>query len=275
MMPQRIKAQNQTEDLLNQQGCSSSSSDISSSENLSSLSNSPPCPKKPRYNLSYRRSVNQNLPETKNQLNFLASVVFSKKEPLNENALINDKDFLSKSTAKKSLGLGTPKTFVAEKRVINLVNPARLATIFNLQPFGLSEWKEVSYSSVLKGCLASPRFTDIKMYNMYYITLKRKMTMPFQQNVFSLGYLTSFQKKKEILKSNLQNVIDEAFFNPSQLNPDYLYNKFFILFGPYSQISKNFGLILQIICGKRSECTETRRAEILSELPNKSVQHAF
>lgn len=134
---------------------------------------------------------NQNLSEMQKQINFLASVVFLKKQPIsNENTLNNDNNFLSKPTEKKSLDLGTPTTLVDEKRVIRLADPDRLITISNLQRFGRPEWKEVRYSSVLKGCLASPGFTELKVNDelwLCHIEKKNDYTVPTERVLAGLG----------------------------------------------------------------------------------------
>lgn len=82
-------------------------------------------------------------------------------------------------------------------------------------------------------------------------------------------------EQKELLKNNLQSIVDWAYADPTNFNPSSLFEKFSVLFGSDSSISKNLDQSLQIICGKRADLIENRRERILSEIPIKNVQAAL
>lgn len=88
------------------------------------------------------------------------------------------------------------------------------------------------------------------------------------------GLSKAVLEQKDLLKNNLQVIIDWASKNPDDLNVNSLFDWFSSSFGPDSQIFNNYEQILQELCGKRAECLERRRESLLLELPNKNVQSA-
>ncbi len=89
------------------------------------------------------------------------------------------------------------------------------------------------------------------------------------------GLSNAVLEQKELLKNNLQSIVDWAYADPTNFNPSSLFEKFSVLFGSDSSISKNLDQSLQIICGKRADLIENRRERILSEIPIKNVQAAL
>lgn len=61
------------------------------------------------------------------------------------------------------LNIGSFKTEVDEKKVVRTACTNRLSTLTDLQRFGSEDWKDVRYSNALKGIIANPGFTDLKV----------------------------------------------------------------------------------------------------------------
>ena len=255
---------------------SSSESDeereISSSSDEESSIPRPPT-KRPRV------EGDELLSSMQKQSNFLANVVLSQKSASSTSISAdapsqNLSNFLAKPPEAKLVDPGELKTTVDEKRTIQPVCKARLEVINNLQRFGSNDWKEVRYFSVLKNFLAYPGFTDLKINEeLCHFDKRGDLVAPIERALAGLS--NSILVQKDILKSNLQSIVDWAFANPNDLNPQSLFDHFTSAFGSNSQMFKNYEQILQIICGKRAECIETRRDRILLDLPNKNVQMAL
>lgn len=81
--------------------------------------------------------------------------------------------------------------------------------------------------------------------------------------------------QQDILRQNLQGFVDWTAAPGTELNPSSIFEKITELFGNKSKIHKVSEDILQITCGKRAECIETRRERILSELPNRNLREGL
>jgi hypothetical protein len=84
-----------------------------------------------------------------------------------------------------------------------------------------------------------------------------------------LAVLTNAElEHRERLQEGLQNLVDWAGQNPSELNPGSLFDKVMSFLGPDSPVHKCSEKKMQIICGRRAECIEIRRERILKEINN-------
>lgn len=79
---------------------------------------------------------------------------------------------------------------------------------------------------------------------------------------------------RNLLRASLQNVIDLVYSKPDELNPQFLFQILSSSFSPDFEIFESYEKILQITCGKRAECIESRRERLVSEIQVKHVQHA-
>ena len=133
---------------------------------------------------------------------------------------------------------------------------------------------ERRYSNTLRNFTASPDFTDLKV-NEELCYLDRKKDPILATERVLAGLSNAILEQKDVLIISLQEIVDWAFSNPRDFNPNTLFDKLSSAFGSGSQMLKNFDQIMQIICGKRAECIENRRERLLSELQNKNVQAAL
>lgn len=174
----------------------------------------------------------------------------------------------------RTLEFGEVETSVDEKRVLPLASDARLKIINNLQRFGSNAWKEVRYASALKSFLAFPGFTDLKVNEeLCYLEKGKDFIAPTERALAGLS--NAILEHRELLRNTLQSIVDWTSTNPKDLNSQSIFEKLNLSFGMNSQIMKNYEQILQIICGKRSECIEARRERLITELPNKNLKSAL
>ena len=237
--------------------------DADSSDN----SYSPPT-KKTRCNNSSRYQQLQD------QINALASLIVQG----SSSALVQNEtpdNFLTRpAESKKILDFGELKTDIDEKKAVLPALKERLDILNILQRFGSSEWKEVRYSNTLRNFTAFPGFTDLRV-NEELCYLDRKKDPILATERVLAGLSNAILEQKDVLKISLQEIVDWAFSNPRDFNPNTLFDKLSSAFGSGSQMLKNFDQIMQVICGKRAECIENRRERLLSELQNKNVQAAL
>ena len=231
----------------------------------SSDNNYSPPAKKTRCNNSSRYQQLQD------QINALASLIV---QGSSSSLVLNETpdNFLTRpAESKKILDFGELKTDIDEKEAVSPALKERLEILNILQRFGSSESKEVRYSDTLRNFTASPGFTDLKVNEeLCYLDRKKDPILATEQVLAGLS--NAILEQKDVLKISLQKIVDWAFSNPRDFNPNTLFDKLSSAFGSRSQMLKNFDEIMQVICGKRAECIENRRERLLSELQNKNVQ---
>ncbi|CAK1585577.1 unnamed protein product [Parnassius mnemosyne] len=210
--------------------------------------------------LQYYLPINTALPSTSNTL--LPST--SKACPTDSS------EFLVKPNSNQ-LNLGEVFTVTDNNKVIKNASQSRLESLVKLQHFGTEEWKEVKYSKVLQNFLAKPGFIELKINDELCHLNKGKDYLANTEKTLA-GLTNGLLEHKEIVRSNLQEIVNWSNNSSSDLTPENLFNKIMTVFGPNTQYYKNMEQIVQVVCGKRTECIEIRRERILSEISNKNLQ---
>lgn len=179
-------------------------------------------------------------------------------------------DFLIKPHT-DMVDLGEVKTVTDKSKLIKDASLSRVEVLNRLQHFETDAWKEVKYSRVLQNFLAKPGFIELKL-NDELCHLNRGKDYLASTERSMAGLTNGLLEQKEIIRNNLQELVNWANSTPNELTPGNLYDKIVQLFGPSSQNYTVSEQLLQIVCGKRAECVEVRREKVISEVPNKNLQ---
>lgn len=191
----------------------------------------------------------------------------------------NDKtnaEFLTNpsTTTSKLLELGICKTDFDDKKFIKPADEHRLRLLADLQHFNSPTWQHVRYNKVLHDMTAQPGFCNLKINEELCCLNKSKDFLASTELVIA-ALTNGLLHQRELLQSGLQGIIDWAHKNPTELNTNNLFTKFSETFGESSPSYKISEQSLQIVCGKRAECIESRRHRLISEIPDKNIQAAL
>lgn len=218
-----------------------------------------------------------------NQVSALTSLIMHQQNMQNSNTTESVKlpassepDFLvnPSSTKLKLLDLGTCKTEFDDKKHIKPANESRLKQLIDLQHFNSPAWQHVRYSKALSDMTAQPGFCNLKVNDeMCCLNKGKDYLAPTEQVVAALTNALLYQR--ELLQAGLQEIVDWAHNNPTELNPTNMFSKVTESFGKTSLSYKLSEQALQIVCGKRAECIEIRRQRLINEIPNKNIQAAL
>lgn len=166
-----------------------------------------------------------------------------------------------------SFTLGNLQTDYDDKKVTLPAKKERLEMVNKLQHFDTQAWKGIRYKSLLQRYAATPGFVALKVNEELCHFNKTKDYLSSAENLFAI--LTNAQlHHQELLRQGLQDLLNWAARDPSELNPTSLYGKVSGLLGPGTALHKCAEDIIQIICGRRSESIEIRRERILKEVNN-------
>lgn len=174
----------------------------------------------------------------------------------------------------EKLQLGCFNIEVDEKVVIPKADDERLKELKRLQQFDSPAWKGIRYKSTLRTSSATPGFVQLKVNEELCHLNKTKDYLASAEGVLA-GLSNIGLEQKHLLKTGLQDLVNWAAANPQDLTPSSLFEKVSILFGPSSEIQKRFDRLMQIICGRRSECIEIRRGRILKEISSQNLRTAL
>ncbi|KAH9642435.1 hypothetical protein HF086_007567 [Spodoptera exigua] len=162
-------------------------------------------------------------------------------------------------------------TDIDDKKIIPPSDKDRFLELNKLQQFDTQAWKGIRYKRVLQSCLATPGFTGLRVNDELCHFNRNKDYLASTEQLLA-GLSNKVLEQRQLLHSGLQSVVDWACANPQNLNPNTLFEKFSVIFGPGSSCHKNSEATMQIICGKRSECIEVRRDRILKEIVNENLK---
>lgn len=168
------------------------------------------------------------------------------------------------------LNIGTVNTLLKDPKVPSS-DPARVKRLEELQKFNNSSWKEVRYSEVLKTHSAQPGFIELCVNDELRQFIKGKDYMASMER--SLAAISNaLLSQHDCLKQQLQEFVNWAAAPNAELTPTSVFEKISDLFNAKSKFHKTSEDIMQIVCGKRAECIETRRERILAEVPSKNLR---
>ncbi|KAF9412618.1 hypothetical protein HW555_008930 [Spodoptera exigua] len=170
-----------------------------------------------------------------------------------------------------SLDWGSLITDIDDKKIIPPSDMDRFLELNKLQQFDSQAWKGTRYKRVLQSCLATPGFTGLRVNDELCHFNSNKDYLASTEQLLA-GLSNKVLEQRQLLHSGLQSIVDWACANPQNLNPNTLFEKFSVTFGPGSSCHKNSETTMQIICGKRSECIEVRRDRILKEIVNENLK---
>ncbi|CAH0728290.1 unnamed protein product, partial [Brenthis ino] len=188
----------------------------------------------------------------------------------------NNDDFLTNpcSITPKSLDLGFCKTDFDEKKVLKPADEQRLNQLIKLQHFNSSTWQHIRYKKALADMLAFPGFCNLKINDEICCLNKGKNFLASTEEIMA-AITNALLYQRQLLQSGLQEIVNWSHNNPTELTSNNLFNKISEMFGNSSPSYKLSEQTLQIVCGKRAECIETRRKRLISEISDKSIQAAL
>ncbi|CAH0731480.1 unnamed protein product, partial [Brenthis ino] len=188
----------------------------------------------------------------------------------------NNDDFLTNpcSITLKSLDLGFCKTDFDEKKVLKPADEQRLNQLIKLQHFNSSTWQHIRYKKALTDMLAFPGFCNLKINDEICCLNKGKDFLASTEEIMA-AITNALLYQRQLLQSGLQEIVNWSHNNPTELTSNNLFNKISEIFGNSSPSYKLSEQTLQIVCGKRAECIETRRKRLISEISDKSIQAAL
>lgn len=168
------------------------------------------------------------------------------------------------------LNIGKVNTLLKDPKVPSS-DPSRVKRLEELQKFNNSNWKEVRYSEVLKTHSAHPGFIELGINDELRQFIKGKDYMaPTERSLAAIS--NALLSQHEHLKQQLQEFVNWAATPNTELTATSVYEKISELFNVKSKFHKTSEDIMQIVCGKRAECIESRRERILAEIPNKHLR---
>lgn len=254
----------------------SSESDSSSSEDERFAS--PPPNKRRKYTKQRHKTCESLDPRVDNlmaQVNYITSLIAQNvPTPSQETIDKEPGNFLvipKSHTTSATLSLGEVHIDHGENKIIPPADPVLLKELDNLQQFNSPAWKGIRYKKAMQSCLASPGFTGLKL-NEEFCHLNKSKDYLASTEMLMASLSNVVLNQRHLIQKSLQNILDWASTDPANLNINNLFEKFSILFGPGSEVTKNSELTMQMICGKRAECIEARRGSILKEIENTNLK---
>lgn len=166
-----------------------------------------------------------------------------------------------------TLSLGDVHIDHDDNKIIPPAKPERLKELENLQQFNSPAWKGIRYKKAIQSCLAFPGFMGLKVNEELCHFNKNKDYLASTETLMA-SLSNVILEQRHLIQQSLQSILEWVSTDPASLNVNNLLEKFSILFGPGSAISKNSEVTMQMICGKRAECIELRRGCILKEVGN-------
>lgn len=216
-----------------------------------------------------------------NQVGFLSNIYMqslggshNNQSQVSNNQCSNESFLTLPQAADTFLNLGQVAIDIDATKLIKPALPERVDKIKLLQNFGLPTWRNVRYSKSLQSFAATPGFTSLVINDELCHLSKTKDYLVGTENVMAALSNAMFESN-DLLRSGLQSVVDWAFKSPEELKASTLLEKIASAVGKGTSFFKNSEDILQIVCGKRAECIETRRERLIKEVPNKCIQLAL
>lgn len=260
----------------------SSSSSSAEDERLAS----PPPNKRRKYSEKPGQFYDSRVDALATQVNYIAnyiahnlpvSSVSSQQQSINlpgtssQNGDTLRDPFLTIPSSTTSLSLGEVNIDLDENRIVPPANPERLRELQKLQHFDTQAWVGIRYKKAMKKYMASPGFIGLKVNEELCHFNKNKDYILSTENLVA-SLCNAVLEQRHLMQESLQGILDWASTEPAKLNIHNLFERFSVVFGPGSVISKNSEAIMQLLCGKRSECIELRRAHILGEVGNPNLR---
>lgn len=154
---------------------------------------------------------------------------------------------------------------------------SRVTKLNEHQHFDKIDWKAVRYVETQKKYLAYPSFVELKI-NEELAGLADDsysyINWPQMERSFA-ALSNAFIAQNENVNASLQTLLDWASTNNQTVTANSLYEKMKEVFDNQSKFKTVSQDVLQIICGKRSECIEARRRAILKCIGVKYIRQAI
>lgn len=163
------------------------------------------------------------------------------------------------------------KALIDINKVIPPAKKVRLNQLNSLQHFDTPAWKGLRYKTILQSYTAAPGFIALKVNEELSHLNKTKDFLVSADN-FLAGLTNAQLEQQELHKEGIQNLVNWAASNPSDLNPNTLITKVSDFLGPDSPLHKCSERIIQLICGRRSETIEIRRDRLIKQIPSTNLK---
>lgn len=173
----------------------------------------------------------------------------------------------------QKLDLGNLSTLLKDPKMASS-DPSRVKRLEELQKFNDVNWKEVRYAEALKSYCAQPGFIELNVNDeLRQFSKGKHFIVPVERSYAALS--NALLSQQECLKQQLQEFVDWAASPTADLTASNIFDKISELFNTKSKFHKTSEDIMQIVCGKRAECIESRRERILAEIPNKLLREGL
>lgn len=191
--------------------------------------------------------------------------VVSEKEDSAEDFQQEGSEFIklpaSLAAQKNVLEFGSPSTVVKESPIPK-ADAKRVGTISALQHFDSEEWSRVRYAETQKTYTATPAFVELEVNEELKRLDKNGSFAPALDR--SLGALSNaILCQTESVRENMQALVNWAAEPGTRLTPSTLFDKIQGMFAKESTYSRTTDDVLQIVCGRRTECLQNRRKALL------------
>ncbi|CAH2086763.1 unnamed protein product [Euphydryas editha] len=148
---------------------------------------------------------------------------------------------------------------------------SHLAKLNQIQRFKCNDWNGIRFYEQQKKYLSTPGFVELGVND----ELRRFASRVSNENSRLLLLERSFAalsnaliSQKEQLNTTLQQLVDWSSDVNTTLNPKSLFDKIESLFSKDSTYNKITDDILQIVCGRRADCIQSRREALLKQIPD-------
>lgn len=148
-------------------------------------------------------------------------------------------------------------------------NDRHLEKISHLQRFNCNDWYAIRFSEAQKKYVTSPGFVELcvndelRRFNTSGSNEDRTYLLERTYAALTSALLT----QKDELRTALQGLVDWSNDKDTTLSPKTLFDKIEQTFSKDSNYTKVTDDILQMSCGRRADCINSRREAILKKIP--------
>lgn len=210
---------------------------------------------------------NNNTPQVIN-----ASSVVCEEVPKN----INDShDFILRPPAhsvveeKQKLYLSDLTTNIKDP-VFSKSKESHLLKLSQIQRFKSSDWNSIRFYEPQKKYVTTPGFIELNINDelrRFSASSSEDSRLHYLERTFA-ALTNAIISQKEELNIALQKIVDWAGDKNTTLTPKNLFDKIESSFNKDSTYTKVTDDILQIVCGRRADCIQSRRELLLKQIPD-------
>lgn len=149
-------------------------------------------------------------------------------------------------------------------------NETHLNKLSEIQRFKSNDWNSIRFSETQKKYVASPGFIELNLNDELRrfgsATSIEDSRLHLLERTFA-ALTNALLTQKDELRSSLQTIIDWSSDKDTTLTPKTLFDKIESAFNKESNYIKVTDDIVQILCGRRADCVQSRRDILLKRIP--------